>query len=94
MRFCERATSRFGFFRVLGRFQEAGGGLLGLCLIGRSFLVGIHDGCRIAVVWRNFSEGGGLVNCEVGQEEFVLPFVCSSEAGVIGAGVFFVQRMV
>ena len=65
--------------------------MLGLCLIARSFLVGIHDGCRIAVVRRIFSEGGGLVNCEVGQEEFVLPFVRSSEAGVIWA-VFFLFR--
>lgn len=30
--------------------------------------MGIHDGCRIAVLRRIFSEGGGLVNCEVGQE--------------------------
>ncbi len=49
--------------------------MLGLCLRARSFSVGIHDGCRIAVVLRNFPEGGHLVNCELGQEEFVLSFV-------------------
>ena len=79
---------------MLGSFREAGGGLLGLCLIARSFSVGIHDGCRIAVVRRNFAEGGHLVNCELGPEEFVLPFVRSSEAGEIWAGVVFVRRMV
>jgi hypothetical protein len=49
--------------------------LLGLCVIVRSFSVGVHDGCRIAVVRRNFSGGEGLVNCEAGQQEFVLPFL-------------------
>jgi hypothetical protein len=34
------------------------------------------------------------VNCEAGQEEFVLPFVRSSEAGELWAAVFFVRRMV
>jgi len=63
-------------------------------VIVRSFSVGVHDGCRIAVVRRNFPGGGGLVNCEAGQQEFVLPFVRSSEAGAVGAGVFFVRRMV
>lgn len=50
--------------------------------------MGIHDGCRITVVRWNFAEGGHLVNCELGPEEFILPFVRSSEAGEIWAGVF------
>ena len=51
-------------------------------MIVRSLIsVGVHDGCRVAVVRRKFSEGGGLVNCEAGQEEFVLPFVRSSVGG-------------
>ena len=68
---------------------------MGLCVIVRSFSVGVHDGFRIAEASsEEFLGGGGLVNCEAGEEEFVLPFVRLSEAGVIWAGVFFVRRMV
>ena len=62
---------------VFGQFREAEGCLLGLCVCSFVLRWGILDGCRIAVVQRNFSEGGDLVNCEVGQEEFERSFVLS-----------------
>ena len=70
----------FWVFWVFGQFREAEGCFVGVaCVFVFVFVLrwGILDGCRIAVVRRNFSEGGDLVNCEVGQEEFERAFVLS-----------------
>lgn len=83
---------RFGLSGYLANFEKRKGVLLGLRVCSFVLRWGISDGCRIAVVQRSFSEGGDLVNCEFGQEEFDRSFFLSfvrRRLGRFGRGVLF-----